>query len=202
MISNALRIIAAIILATGVLLGVVELWWLIVSGITALRMSLFAKKNSLLYRPGIGSFFVTKPFELISLNGIELTIMVDINPNRRFWPSNLRLLMRLNNPGKMSLWIRNRGFLETPQNYFYNAWDKKLWVQSKPALLGRTIFQSSDLLRDTVWLLSNIHPSRKNQIKLLPSGRLEISILNKGFNAQRAKTLIRLASNISDRVES
>ena len=195
--------LASILIGVVLLFGVVELWGLLSSAITAHRMMSFAKKNGWEYRPGIGSFFVVKPFELIAPLGIGLTITVKLDPNRIIYGrssrySTLRLLMQVNNPRKVSLWIRNHRHFEKRYSYLNNKWDKQLWIQSKPTSFGRMVFRSSALLSQSAWLLKEYSPIRKNYVKLSPSGQLEILLINKSFSPQSVDALIKLAQSISD----
>jgi hypothetical protein len=195
--------LSAIVIGFAILFGVVELWSLVNSAITAHRMILFAKKNGWEYRPGIGSFFAVKPFELIAPTGIGLTITVRLNPNRIIsWRSSrystLRLLMQVNNPRKVSLWIRNLHYFEKRSSYFNNKWDKQLVIQSKPTSFGRKVFRSPALLGQSAWLLKEYSPIRNNHVKLGRSGQLEILLINKSFSPQSVDALIKLTQSISD----
>ena len=201
MIADFLQVTASIVLGIASLFGIIELYGLMDSGITALRMSLYARKIGWEYQPGICSIFITRPFILKSPDSNELTINVRRNIKTKYSHSSIRVNVRVANPGKMSLLIKPRGFFQKAHRYFNSPWDKKLLVRSKPASFGRKIFSSPELLRKANRIIKSSAPFPLNHLKILPSGTLEILLIDRGFSVSGVNSLIELVKSISGQVE-
>lgn len=198
---DRLQILAAALLGVVALFAASELIGLLDTLLTGIVMRRFAREHGWKYTPGRSSLFFQKPFELVEPGEQELTILAYRRPPMRYHRSRLHLTMNVHNPRRGSLHLRPDDTLFAKRRYFKDGWDRKLKVQSKPVAFGRTIFASRDFLKETYAVLRHIGVHPRNRLAVLPSGQLEIMLVDKAFTRQRADALIRVAKEIARQVE-
>ncbi|HTX90701.1 MAG TPA: hypothetical protein VMC09_05735 [Anaerolineales bacterium] len=195
-LQSILVVIAGIVL----LFGLFEIIGLFITLVTDLWMRLFAWKNHLEYQPGRCSQFFGKPFVLTNTRGFAYTIKVFARFGTKYSHSSICLAATVDNPGRVSLVIKNRSFMDRRVPFFHNEWDRRLGVESNPVSFGRELLASTSTLKTVKGIVGawgSLHGSR---IRVTPAGKIEIWKSGEGFTSWQVNRMVRFAGELAERV--